>query len=113
MAPLFCCQQSPRFSPHCANILDKQGISPYDNPSQEHTGKQEVKTEVKSFGLFFHAFLSFFDVNALCGIVDSSATQIVDDCGGIVGGNGMDIRNLIYSHCSMSKRPINIGKVKL
>ena len=37
------------FSPPCANILDKQGISPYDNPSQEHTGKQKVKTEVKSF----------------------------------------------------------------
>ena len=99
---------------------------------------------MKSFGLFFHAFLSIFDVNALCGIVDSPATQIVDDCGGIVGGNGMDscvvavhagdgeaetrvmgkpdkvavrvegdFRNLIYSHCSMSKRPINIGKVKL
>lgn len=42
------------------------------------------------YTLFLHVFLPFLDVDAPCGISDSSATQIVDDCGNVGSGNGMD-----------------------
>ena len=42
------------------------------------------------YTLFLHVFLPFLDVDAPCGISDSSATQIVDDCGNVWSGNRMD-----------------------
>ena len=41
-------------------------------------------------GLFLQIFLPFLDVDAPCGIDDSSTTQIVGGCGNKGSGNGMD-----------------------
>ena len=45
---------------------------------------------LNSYGLFLHKYFPLLDVNALCGIGDSSATQIVDVRGGIGSVNRMD-----------------------